>query len=370
STKSNFISYIESTGNVNIRSGPSTDYKIIGRVSRGEVYKLVDITDNGWYNIVIEDGIEAWISKNYGKAIGNNSSGNVNKKPISYLRTTGNINMRSGPSSNTDKIGRANRGEVYEVLGTANNGWYNIRTSDGGEAWISNNYAIEIKEKEIINNIQSIPISYLQTIGGVNIRSGSSSGTKKIGRANRGEIYQVLDISNDWYKVRTKSVKISWISTKYIQLLDYIKVTNPVLNVREGSSSSYKVIDQVYEREIYKIIDTASNGWYKIKTESGNIGWVSNNLVKETAYNLKDKQKLNFAYLKITGGVNIREGDNSKYKKIGRAKRNETYLLQDVSDNGWYKIRTKEGAAGWVSNKYANPIKSIKVNNPVLNVRS
>src|SRR5699024_699740 len=149
-----------------------------------------------------------------------------------------------------------------------------------------------------------------------------------------------------------------------------IKVTNPVLNVREGSSSSYKVIDQVYEREIYKIIDTASNGWYKIKTESGNIGWVSNNLVKETAYNLKDKQKLNFAYLKITGGVNIREGDNSKYKKIGRAKRNETYMLQDVSDNGWYKIRTKEGAAGWVSNKYANPIKSIKVNNPVLNVRS
>lgn len=284
--------------------------------------------------------------------------------------TSVSVNLREGDSTKYDIVGKAYKGEIYKIYGMAENGWYNIRTKDGINAWVSGNHVVEINHTN--KDIQSIPLSYIETTGSANIRSGSSSAYKKLGSASKGEVFKILDIDeNGWYSIRTKSGVIGWISPNYVKILNYVEVINPILNVRSGPTSAYKKIDEVYEGEIFKILDTSSNGWYKIKTKSGNIGWVSNNLVKETSYKLEDKQSLNLSYVEITGSApNIREGSSSAYGKIGQAKKGEIYLLQDIGDNGWYKIRTKEGRTGWISGNYAMILKAIRVNNSILNVRS
>jgi len=51
-------------------------------------------------------------------------------------------------------------------------------------------------------------------------------------------------------------------------------VTASALNVRSGPSTSYSVTTKVYKGNKVEILET-SNGWNKIKTSNGTIGWVS-----------------------------------------------------------------------------------------------
>jgi hypothetical protein len=55
---------------------------------------------------------------------------------------TGFLNVRSGPGTNTAKVGQVNPGEVYQVLSdsSANGGWYQIRLSDALTGWIAKKY--------------------------------------------------------------------------------------------------------------------------------------------------------------------------------------------------------------------------------------
>lgn len=57
-------------------------------------------------------------------------------------------------------------------------------------------------------------------------------------------------------------------------------VTGDSANVRRGASTSYGVVEKLYYGEKLYIIDkTAQNGWYKVQTQSGNVGYVSSKLI-------------------------------------------------------------------------------------------
>ena len=47
------------------------------------------------------------------------------------------------------------------------------------------------------------------------------------------------------------------------------------LNVRSGAGTSYSVITKLSKGTVVDVIESASNGWKKIKTSSGTTGWVS-----------------------------------------------------------------------------------------------
>lgn len=57
-------------------------------------------------------------------------------------------------------------------------------------------------------------------------------------------------------------------------------VTGDSANVRRGASTSYGVVEKLYYGEkLYITSKTASNGWYKVQTQSGNTGYVSAKLI-------------------------------------------------------------------------------------------
>ena len=56
------------TGWLNVRSEPSTTGKeetIIETISPGEIYKFIEMTDNGWYKIEYAKGKEGWVAAQY-----------------------------------------------------------------------------------------------------------------------------------------------------------------------------------------------------------------------------------------------------------------------------------------------------------------
>ncbi|MDT8854497.1 SH3 domain-containing protein [Paracoccaceae bacterium Fryx2] len=53
-------------GAVNVREGPSTDYAVVGRLTRGEAALVVWHEDDGWARIRIEgDGIEGFVATRF-----------------------------------------------------------------------------------------------------------------------------------------------------------------------------------------------------------------------------------------------------------------------------------------------------------------
>lgn len=56
------IMYVSSRS-VNVRQGPSTDYEVIGRLSRAEAVTVVTPEEDGWVRISIEgDGLEGFVA--------------------------------------------------------------------------------------------------------------------------------------------------------------------------------------------------------------------------------------------------------------------------------------------------------------------
>ena len=59
-------------GNVNLRKGPGTNYKVIGNVKKGTSLKILE-TKGDWLHIRLDDGHEAWVNK-LATSEGSNSS--------------------------------------------------------------------------------------------------------------------------------------------------------------------------------------------------------------------------------------------------------------------------------------------------------
>jgi GH25 family lysozyme M1 (1,4-beta-N-acetylmuramidase)/uncharacterized protein YraI len=136
--------------NLNVRTGPSTSYNIITTIQSGEKYVSIE-TDNGWHRIWLDDR-SAWISGNY-----------LNTYDISdfncYKIITNTLNVREGPSTDYNIVGRCNYGQCFVRYGI-NGNWFQVYYSSG-TYWVHSNYLDLMEAKHIIPNntfTNSIPI--------------------------------------------------------------------------------------------------------------------------------------------------------------------------------------------------------------------
>lgn len=120
---------------VNFRTGPSTSFDVITKLSEGTEVELVS-TENGWCEIVY-DGQTGYVSADYvcvdGKAL-QNARGIV----IGSC-----VNVRSGPSTDHSIVTKVYAGTIVDLLDEEGN-WYSI-SYDGKTGYISADYVREYK---------------------------------------------------------------------------------------------------------------------------------------------------------------------------------------------------------------------------------
>lgn len=108
--------------NLSIRTGPSTDYQIIGSMNHTDkclVY--TSKTQNGWYYVEY-GGVKGYAAGNYIYLPPETRTGIVNI-PSSW----DNLSIRTGPSTNYTIVGSMNHGERCTVFtDKARNGWYYV----------------------------------------------------------------------------------------------------------------------------------------------------------------------------------------------------------------------------------------------------
>lgn len=217
------------------------------------------------------------------------------------------LNIRSGPSVKESKVGKLYKGHIVEVL-EKSQGWYKIKASNGLVGWGSSEY---IKIGSTNNNTPDSGNSSIATGTGkisasaLNIRAGVGTSHAVVGKAKYGEIVNLLEENNGWYKIKLKNGVTGWASGKYIlkgnQESDNNnqntgnsetfndkrgKVTSTSrLNIRSGPGTSYSVLSSIAPKTVVQLTEK-SNSWYKVKLQNGVTGWVTSKYIVETTESL------------------------------------------------------------------------------------
>ncbi|MFR8079612.1 MAG: SH3 domain-containing protein, partial [Christensenellales bacterium] len=139
---------------VNVRSSFSTESASLGKVHKGDTFKVLGEVDT-------MDSYGKWIAIDYNGKLGYvvatyvtviDLGGTPPSEPAAppaeaegwVLIIKTNVNIRSGPDTGSQSLGMANKGDKFEYLGEEN-GWYAL-TYNGQKAYVRQDMAEVVKE--------------------------------------------------------------------------------------------------------------------------------------------------------------------------------------------------------------------------------
>ncbi|WP_338659690.1 SH3 domain-containing protein [Paraclostridium sordellii] len=207
------------------------------------------------------------------------------------------------------------------------------------------------------------------TATSLNVRSGPSTDSSFLFSIKKNDRVTILKSENGWYKISTANGHEGWASSEYISTntsdtnqqsnKKVVNVDN--LNMRNGASTSYRVIMKLNKGTVIEII-SESNGWTKIKYD-GRIGFVASEYLSPIENNnkpTKSEQQPNVPVqpqvsvgktkIVMATSLNVRSGPSTGNSVIGSLKNNEKVEVISES-NGWSKIKYN-GKEGYVSSTY------------------
>ena len=205
------------------------------------------------------------------------------------------------------------------------------------------------------------------TADALNVRSGPSTSYGITTKLYKGDKVEILETSNGWHKIKASNGKIGWVSGDYIKVSSgstsqpststtKATVTATSLNVRSGAGTSYSVITKLSKGTVVDVIESASNGWKKIKTSGGTTGWASGDyLTTGSAGNSSTDNSTSQTSYKATvntDSLNMRKGAGTSYSVITKLSKGTVVDVLESASNGWKKIKTSNGTIGWVSGSY------------------
>lgn len=145
---------VVTTGALNVRNAPdAVNGVILTRIRRGETYEVLGRNSSGSWLQINAAGITGWVNANYV------SASNIQNVPVvgavtptptpapttpsGYtLSTTGNLNMRLGPSTSQAIVGRIPNGNTARIIArTADNSWWKVEYNNG-IGWVNAGFVI------------------------------------------------------------------------------------------------------------------------------------------------------------------------------------------------------------------------------------
>ena len=195
-------SQYETTANVNMRKGPSTDYtKIIIVPAQTKITPIKSSSDGKWVQINYKN-VTGWISAKYIKTV--STTPTEPEKPITGkdYYTTANLNIRDGASTTSSKIGKIPNGTKVSVVDfNSNKTWakvvYNNKTG-----WVSAQY-LSTKSQEPEQKEDTYWTG--TTTQNLNMRKGPSTDYSIIITIPKNSDVKIYETKSGWAKIKYKS---------------------------------------------------------------------------------------------------------------------------------------------------------------------
>lgn len=264
---------------------------------------------------------------------------------IAFGQVTGQgVNFRTGPSTSYPSLGRLSRGTALELYGQ-DSGWYKA-TVAGQSGYIINSYVSITGYPTIVpgaNDGSVWPISTPAPPGLL----------VPITPLPLGTVPPIPIVTNDPYT----TVRTGLLTTSNV-------------NFRTGPDTSYKSLGKLKKNTGVYILGQEGS-WYKVLT-GGVTGYVYGSYITVTGTARIDAEgnvegappKGSTGLGKTTGKVYLRKGPGTSNERLATLKPDTELTLYGIQD-GWYKVKLKDGTEGFVSSKYVAVTQSY-TSNPVV----
>lgn len=150
---------LRATNSVNLRKGPSTDYDKIMTILENTEVECIGVCENGWYLIRVNGHI-GYSSPDYFQSF-NDYSMNTYRMDYGSLGficngyTTDRVNLRSGPSTDTQSLGLIDKDSFVQIL-QDHGDFYLVLTNDYQYGYISKDYLHLLKDEiYVVTDISS-----------------------------------------------------------------------------------------------------------------------------------------------------------------------------------------------------------------------
>lgn len=243
-----------------------------------------------------------------------------------YIRSTGNLAIRTGPGAKYTQIGTATRDVVFRAY-TVKDGWTQVNLGDGITGWISNKNVVSCdangytekekkeleaqqanaRELEALSKLGS-PSGYVKTIGNANVRTGPGAKYDKIGSLPKNVLFTAYAVKDGWTQVDVGGFG-AWIANSNLASCDANGLTE----------AEKKPVQTAQPTATPKPQET--NDYSKLGAQSG--------------------------YVRTREAVNVRSGPGTNYSVIAKAAKNE-FLTTYSKVNGWTQVVYK-GQIGWIA---------------------
>ena len=250
-----------------------------------------------------------------------------------------NIALYESGSLNSDIKGTLKMSSKVEILQQEGE-WCKVKTQDGKTGWIEKYFITIPSEKYVVNNTEH----------NINIRTSPTTGAKQVGQLEPGARAKYIDTYHSWHIIEYKGNEYyiaSWLTDIEYKQSEKIYFLYDSINIRSSASLSSKVAAQGNKHDSFVVVGE-ENGWYKIILDDKSYGYVAGWLVTHDTDSYSEEQK---TYKKATDSLNVRTGPSAEYGKIISLKKGELVKVI-ASENGWDKIVTKNGYAGWCNSYY------------------
>jgi len=241
--------------------------RVADKLSLSTKLEIIKEKDD-WYNVKTQDGISGWIEKYFVT---------VPAERYAVNNTEYKINIRKSPTTSSNAVGQLNPGERAKCIDTYHS-WYIIEYK-GGEYYVAS-WLTDLEYE----NSQKIYMLYDET----NIRSQASLSSSILGQGNRYDSYDVTGEKNGWFQIRLSDGQTGyvagWLTTYnqnyYSEGKSEYKKTTTDLNMRSGPSTEHNNVQVLGKGSSVKVVGS-ENGWDKIVSESGTVGWCSGDYLTE-----------------------------------------------------------------------------------------
>lgn len=216
---------------LNVRSGPGTEYERVDKVMEGTTLSV--LSEKGeWTQVKLSNGTKGWVMSQYIQLDGN-----------SWVKSTADqLNVRSKPNSSASIVQVIKKDGIYEQLDHQGD-WIQIRLTDNQTGWVHANYVEDTQDHVIIVETDS------------NLRKGPGVQFGKVGQAQPGHTYPILETHEDWYKISLGGEDTAFIASWIVQT-DIIEEIDPdPVNGEQGETGDQEVfIYHTHNRESWKNI--------------------------------------------------------------------------------------------------------------------
>jgi uncharacterized protein YgiM (DUF1202 family) len=271
------------------------------------------------------------------------------------MTATVNLNIRSGPSTNTAILGGLYRGQTVTAI-SSSQGWTKI-TFAGSTAYVASRYLTKGKHLPPPNRIGAGNVKITTTA--LNLRSSPGLSYRVIKVLKGGtKVTMTGKTARGWAQlVNGKST--GWSSTQYLAssrngLPAVIgkRVATADLDIRTTSGADSRTVAEVKKGTALSVTGAIQNGRAQI-VYKGAVRWVTVRFLKNLTSNLPSPPKLP----KVTGtryataALDIRSKYADKYRRITEVPRGTRLSITGVVKNGRMQV-IFDKAVRWVTAKY------------------